>query len=451
MFRKNYSTFLWVIALFLSAGLSAFAQTAPVRGRVELKKADGTIEKVGKAVIDVYRTDTKGKLPSGKTDKNGTFGFAGLIAGQTFALVVSAPGVRPEIYPNVKAGMENIVITVYEGEGNRWTEDEVRKALAGSQSVAAAGSTQAQPQATEKPQTSEEQKKAEAEYQKQVADITAKNEKIKNTSAFIQKSLSEGNAAFKEKNYDLALSKFEEGINAEPDFAGSAPVLLNAKGAVLKDKGYASYVQGSKSADAALKASMFESAKKDWTAALISLDRGLAILKTATAADATEQKNYDINKMYLLNNLVEVHRLLSKSGIDRSKAVEAKAAYELYLATETDAALKSKAQLTLADIMRENGDFDSAVAAYRKALETSPDNPDVLAGLGLSLFALGASVQPENIAQEQEGLNYLQRFTEVAPENHPLKVSVKESVDYLKSKSLTPQKTPKSATGRKKP
>ncbi len=107
MFRKNYFTFLWVIVLFLSAGLSAFAQTAPVRGRVELKKADGTTEKVAKAVVDVYRTDTKGKLPSGKTEKDGTFGFAGLTLGQTYALAVSAPGIKPEIYPNVRAGRED--------------------------------------------------------------------------------------------------------------------------------------------------------------------------------------------------------------------------------------------------------------------------------------------------------------------------------------------------------
>jgi tetratricopeptide (TPR) repeat protein len=194
---------------------------------------------------------------------------------------------------------------------------------------------------------------------------------------------------------------------------------------------------------------MFESAKKDWTAALDSLAKGLTILKAGTAPDAAAQKNYDITKLNLLQNSIEAHRLLNKTGIDRTKSADAKVVYEQYFEVETDAALKSKAQLTLGDIMREAGDFDNAVLAYRKMLETSPDNPDALAGLGLSLFAAGAGAQPENIAQEQEGLNYLQRFTEVAPENHPLKTSVKESVDYLKSKALTPQKTNKTGTKRK--
>ncbi len=444
MFRKNYFTFLGVTFLFLAAALSAFAQTAPTRGRVELKKADGTTATIDKAVIDVYRTDTKGKLPSGKTEKNGNFNFAGLMLGQTFALAVSAPGIRPEIYPNVKAGMDNIVITVYEGDGKKYTEDEVRQALAAPK--ASSTGTAAPAQA---PQSTAEQKKAEAEYQKQVADVTAKNEKIKNNGALVQKAFGEANTAYKEKNYDLAISKYDEGINAEPNFAGSTPVLLNAKGAALKDRGYASYSQGAKSADAAAKASMLESAKKDWNASVDSLNKGLAILKTATSTDAAEQKGFATNRLYILNNLIEVHRLMNKSGVDRTKSADAKAAYEQYLTVETDPALKAKAQLTLGDILREAGDSENAILAYRKALETSPDNPDALAGLGLSLFNSG--VVGDNKVQKQEGLNYMQKFADTAPENHPLKASVRDAVEYLKTQDkLVPQKTGKTATTKKK-
>ena len=462
MFRKNYFTFLWVIVLFLASGLSAFAQTGPVSGRVELKKADGTTEKVAKAVIDVYRTDIKGKSPSNKTDKNGNFTFAGLVVGQTFVFVISAPGITPQIYPNVRAGMENLVITVYEGDGKRMTEEEARQALIAPAPVAVASgapqevqalnpSQTAQPSASPQkaPQTTAEQKKAEAEYQKQVADITAKNEKIKNSTAVIQKALDDGNKAYEDKNYDLAISKFDEGYKADPAFAGSAPVLLNSKGAALNNRAFASYTQGVKSTDAALKASMYESAKKDWIAALDSYDKGLAILKTATAPNAAEQKTYDATRKQLLDNSIEAHRLLSKSGIDRSKFAEAKIAYEQYLAVETDAARKSKAHLTLGDIMREGGDSENAIIVYRKILETSPDNSDALAGLGLSLFNSG--VVADNKQQKQEGLNYMQKFADSAPENHPLKVSVREAVEYLKTQEkLAPQKVTKSATTKKK-
>lgn len=447
MFRKNYFTFLAGVVLSLSAGLSAFAQVAPVRGRVEMKKADGTIEKVAKATVDVYRTDAKGKSPAAKTDKNGAFNFAGLMLGQTFALAVSAPGAKSTIYPNVKAGMENIVITVSEGDGKQWTEDEVRQALAAPSAPAATNGTAAAPEKA--PVTAAEQKKAEAEYQKQVVEVTAKNEKIKNATAIVQKSLNEGSKAFTDKNYDMAIGKFDEGIAAEPDFAGSTPVLLNAKGASLKERGFISYSEGSKSADAALKASKFEAAKKDWSAALDSFGKGLTILKTATAPDAAEKKNYDATKLYLLKNSIEVHRLMSRSGVDRTKAADAKAAYDEYLTVETDAALKAKAQLTLGDILREAGDSENAIIAYRKALETSPDNPDALAGLGLSLFNSG--VVADNKEQKQEGLNFMQKFADTAPETHPLKASVRDAVEYLKTQDkLTPQKTGKSTGAKKK-
>lgn len=443
MLRKNYFTFLLAVTLFLVSGVVAFAQTnAPVGGRVELKKPDGTTEPVAGALVEVFRTDIKAKFPAAKTDKKGNFAFAGLPLGADFAISISAPNIKPEIYPNIKAGAQNIVIPVSEGDGKRWTEEEVRQALT---NPTASGSTTA---VTTTAKLTDEQKKAKEEYDKKVADITAKNERIKNATAIIEKSVKEGDAAYKEKNYDLALTRFDEGINADPNFAGSAPVLLNYKGVTLKDRGYASYAQGAKSTDAVQKKQMFESAKQDWTTAIDSFSNGLKILKGATAADAESQKNYDASKFNILSNLIEVHRLMSKSGVDTSKSAEAKAAYDEYLAIETDAAKKAKAQTTLGDILREGNDSDNAIIAYKAALVTSPDNPDALAGLGLSLF--NAGVVSDNTPQKQEGLNYMQRFAEVAPDNHPLKSSVRDAVEYLKTQDkLTPEKTTKTSTKKK--
>lgn len=432
MFRKNYFTFLLTVGLFLVGGVVAFAQNAPVGGRIELKKADGTTEPVAGAIVEVFRTDIKAKFPAAKSDKKGNFAFAGLPLGATFVFSISAPNIRPELYPNMKAGAQNVVITVSEGDGKRWTEEEVRQALANPTKTGATTETA-------KAETTAEQKKAKEEFDKKVAEVTAKNERIKNATAIIQKSLEEGKAAFDAKNYDLALTKFDEGINADPDFAGSTPVLLNFKGVVLKDRGYSSYAQGAKSTDAAQKKQMLESAKKDWTAAVETYNSGLKILKGATAADAAEQKNYDASKFNILSNLIEVHRLLSKSGIDTSKSAEAKTAFDEYLAIETDAAKKAKAQINLGDVLREGNDSDNAIIAYKSALVTSPDNPDALAGLGLSLF--NAGVISDNTPQKQEGLNYMQRFAEVAPDNHPLKASVKDAVEYLKTQDkLAPEK-----------
>ncbi|RMG02125.1 MAG: hypothetical protein D6735_10740, partial [Acidobacteria bacterium] len=208
------------------ASVVIFAQTFPVRGRVMLKKADGTTVPVADALVEPYRTDiSKGKLPSAKTDKKGYFSFAGLPLGQTFALVVSAPGIKPEIYPNVRAGMEDITITVFEGDGKRLTEEEVRQSL-----------QRALPPTPTQPGLTEEQKKQLAEEEKKRQEIEAKNKKIEETNAIIRKALQEGIDALNAKNYDLAITKFDEGINADPEYAGSAPVLLNNKAVALNNR-----------------------------------------------------------------------------------------------------------------------------------------------------------------------------------------------------------------------
>jgi tetratricopeptide (TPR) repeat protein len=450
MLRKNYFTFLSVLVLFLTTAFSAFAQTGPVSGKVELKKADGTTAKVAGAVIDVYRTDIKGKSPSGKTDKNGNFTFAGLILGQTFAFSVSAPGIKPEIYPNVRAGMENMVITVFEGDGKKYTEDEVRQALAAPATTAATSDGTQKTETPQKPQTTAEQKKAKEDYDKQVADITAKNAKNESTNVLIKRVLDEGNQAYEANNYDLAITKYDEGYKASPDFLGSAPTLLNNKTLALVARAKILHNENIKVTDQTQKQANKAKIRKDLADAVDASNSALLLMKnTAGSPEVSAQRIAETKLQTLRGAESALQAMVGTEQVDGEKTDLARTLTQEYMSVETDAAKKVKSQTVLGGVYRVAGDFSNAVVEYKKALELAPDDADALAGVGLSLFALGAGAQPENTAQEQEGLNYLQRFTEVAPENHPLKASVKESVDYLKSKALTPQKTPKSAPKKK--
>ena len=128
MFRKNYFTFLLAIALFSIVNITAYAQAGLARGRVDLKKADGTVTPLEGVTIDVYRTDVKGKLPSAETNKKGEFTILGLVPGGRYALSVSAPNVRADVFPEIKAGDEKVMITVIEGDGKisvyrNWFQD----------------------------------------------------------------------------------------------------------------------------------------------------------------------------------------------------------------------------------------------------------------------------------------------------------------------------------------
>lgn len=441
MFRKNYYTFLLATALFLTGGLAVFAQTAPVRGKVELVKADGKKEPVVGATVEPFRTDAKGKSPSAKTNKKGEFSFAGLQLGQMFVLSISAPNIKPMIQPGIKAGMENIVVTVEEGDGKRWTEDEVRQALSASptKTSTTASANTASATGAQKAELSADQKKAQAEYEAKVKEVTARNENIKQRTAIVESSLKAGNEAFNSKNYDIAITKYSEGIEADPNFVGSTPILLNNKGAALKVRATEAYNQAVKSADPQTKTAAMVKVKQDLQDAVTSYTNSWTILKAAQPADISNQANYEATKLQALTGLTDAHRLLVLTKSDASKSAEAKTAFADYLTIETDAAKKAKAQIVLGDIMREAGESASAIEAYRAALTTSPDNADAMAGLGLSLFNSG--VVSDDKAQMQEGLNFMEKFAQAAPETHPLKSSVKDAVTYLKTEQkLTPQK-----------
>jgi tetratricopeptide (TPR) repeat protein len=98
-----------------------------------------------------------------------------------------------------------------------------------------------------------------------------------------------------------------------------------------------------------------------------------------------------------------------------------------------------KNQVLIADGLRSAGNSSQAIPIYRKVLESDPNHVEALGGLGLSLLNEG-EIQGK-IELSQEGLNLMQKFTELAPDTHPLKGDIKAAVVYLKDeKKLVPQK-----------
>ena len=439
MFRKNYFIFLLTAALFTMSGLAVFAQTAPVRGKIELRKTDGTTVPVADAVVEPFRTDAKGKSPSAKTNKKGEFSFAGLQFGQIFALSVSAPNIKPTLLPNVKAGMENLVLTVEEGDGKRWTEAEVRQALSTNSSTAATSSSSANQ--NQKAELTAEEKKAQAEQEAKIKEVSAKNETITKSNATIDQSLAEGNKAYDAKNYDLAIAKFDEGINAAPDFAGSAPVLLNNKALALRMRAIDTYNQNVKSTDVTAKVQAMNKVKKDFADAADAYNRSWTVIKNAPAEDVKDAKNHEANKINTLRGAKEVFRLMAATEqVDTAKTEVARTLLPEYMTVETDQAKKGEAQLILGDVFRVAGDSDNAIVEYKKLLEMSADNPDALAGVGFSLVNLGYINNDKT--KMQEGANYLQRFASAAPDSHKYKADAVGLIETLKKEqNVTPQKT----------
>ncbi len=453
MFRKNYFTFLLTLALFAAGSFAAVAQNAPVSGRIEMQKADGTSEPVAGAVVEVFRTDQKGKFPSDKTNKKGEFAFAGLPLGATFVFSVSGAAIAPKMVPNIKAGNDKILITVSAGDGKKLTEEEVRQALANSTPGAAATATAKEPTA--------DQKKQQAEYEKNVADVTEKNKRAENVNAVVSKAVAEGSKAYQDANYDVAIAKFDEGIAADPEFVGSAPILLNNKALSLKNRAVINYNKAIvNKTDAAAKASVLASAKQDFTDAVIATDRALEILKNSKAPSPELQKSYDSAKLNSLTVRKEIFGLILQTGIDKTRGEDAVVAYEEYIASESDAAKKSASRLGLAEAYQQAGQYEKSIGEYEKVLTDDAENMDALVGAGLVLVNMGYISGEENKekgkAQFQQAINYLQKFVDLSktPKNQDISSVKKYKDDALaiidtlkKEQSVAPQKT----SGKKKP
>ncbi|MGI8470270.1 MAG: hypothetical protein ACR2N3_17660 [Pyrinomonadaceae bacterium] len=425
MFRKNYLMFLATAALFLLSSTIIFAQGLPIKGKIQIKKADGSVAPMEGATIDIYRTDAAtGKLAAVKTDAQGMFISEGVPASQTFAIVISAPTIKPELRINAKGG-QTVSIDVTPGDGGVPSEEEVRDAVA----VSAVDPNSA------------EGKKALAEREKKLAEFNAKNEKAQASNAVLNRTLKEGNDAFAAQNYDVAIAKFDEGYNAAPDYLGSAPVMLDNKGKALWLRGYSNYKKAT--TDTANKASLMESAKKDFTDAIAAYQQTLSLVSKAPATDTNAQKNKAIAQA----GIVESYRLMVGTRADQTKTKELAAAANEYAAVETDAAARAKTMVMVADTLRLAGNSADAVPIYRKVLETDPNNANAMGGLGLSLFDVGAGSNPPDKAQMQEGLNLMEKFAQTSPpatatkDELQMREDVKGAVDYLKNtEKLTPQK-----------
>ncbi len=438
MFRKSLFHSAVVMAAVLAGTIGIYAQSAPVSGTVELQKADGTREPVAGALVEALRTDIKASSPPAKTNSKGQFSFAGLQLGWTFILSISGPGIAPTYIPNIRAGQEKILITVQPGDGTRMPEDDVRKAA-----------TAAKKTGGETPQNNDEAKKAQAEYEAKKKEIEDKNKKAEQTNAIVSASLKLGNEAFAAKNYDLAISKYDEGIAADPDFVGSAPIFHNNRATALMSRAIETYNKSVKLTDISEKVAGMTSAKKDLADSAEGFLRSYNVLKSAPAADITDRANYESTKYNALKGSVETFKIAVRTEqVDTATIEAAKLLIPEYLAVEQDGTKKAAANLAFADLYRVVGDSENAIAAYKKILETSPEDVDALAGAGLSLVNLG--YMNTDKAKLQEGANYLQKFASVAPDTHKYKADAVALIDTLKKEqNVTPQKV--NTPAKKKP
>ena len=418
---KHLFVSISAIAILFVGGLTAWAQTAPLRGNVTLTK-DGQITPVAGAAVDVYRTDIKGEFHT-KTEKNGDFVFAGLPLQGTYLVTISAPGAQP----NARGGVrvinldKPIEFALGPGDGKRLTMDEA-KAVAGGGSASTGGSSGGGKISPEE----EARRKAENER------IANENKKNENINKVVGEAFTAGNAALTAKNYDEAIKQYDVGLAADAD----QPALLTNKTLALKARGVDRYNAAIQSKDESTRNAGLESAKSDFKAAAEASNKAAELLKKVPAAtDPQEQKQQALNKYAALSARAEAMRLFVTKA-DASQADAALGAFQDYIAVETDAAKKSKAQLDMAQMLLDAGSGDKAFVEFQRILGERPDDPDANLGAGLALFSTGDK------AKYQEAANYLQHFVDKAPDAHKFKNDAKAILAELKNtENVVPEKT----------
>lgn len=444
------------LGVLTCGALTASAQTGQLRGHVILKQADGTTAKAVDAVVEVFRVDLPGKYPT-KTNKNGEFVFAGLPYIGTYIIAVSMPNASPTYQPNVKAGREvDYEIILSPGDGRRLTLEDIKKnqaATGGSTTNSGGGESAAD--------------KANREaLEKKNAEILASNKKAEESNKIVGETFKAGNTALMAGNeadkadkkeeaiklYGDALQQYDTGLAADPE----QPALLTNKAAALKARGVDKYNIAVLSKDDAAKSSGIESAKADFKSSAEAANKAFDLLKKeAPAADPVEQKRQASNKYAALVVRAEAMRLFVTKA-DPTQADAGAAAFQDYMAVETDPAKKARAQLDLAQMLFDVNAYDKAKAEYEKILAEKPDDPDALANMGLILFNYGAAKEQEGKKDEakamyQQAANYLGQFVEKAPDTHKFKADAKAVLAELKNQQNVQAEKPSTRPPRKRP
>ena len=431
--RRSYLfTSTIAIAVLIFSAIAAAGQTGQLRGHVLFKQADGTTVKAAGAQVDVYRIDLPGGYPT-KANKNGEFVYAGLPFVGTYIIAVSMPNAAPTYQGGVKVGRDiDYEIVLSPGDGRRLTADDVKKVAAGN-----TGNSAATPRGSE----SAADKAKREELIAKNKEIEEKNTKVESINKIVGDSFKAGNAALSAKNYDEAIKQYDIGLAADAEQSS----LLANKSAALRARGVDRFNAAIQTKDDAAKTSGLESAKADFKAAAEAATKAAELVKNEPAkTDPNEQKQQATNKYYALAARAEAMRLFV-SKADPSQADAGIAAFQDYIAIETDSAKKARAQLDLAQMLLDAGAGDKAFAEYKKILATNPDDPDANLGAGLALYSTGDK------AKFQEAANYLQHFVDKAPDTHKFKNDAKALLTELKNtENVVPERTA-SPSRRKRP
>lgn len=425
MFRISLSKALGLAIAIIVLSAVVPAQSGQVEGTVKMNAEGGAKKLVPGALVDIYRTDIKGHW-SIKTDKNGHYVLLGLPLQGTFLFIASGPGIQPTWVSNVRITQSPVMDIVAEsGDGSTMTLEQVQQAMAQQK---AGGGGQPAPKAI----SAADKSKMEAS-QKEQDSKRKEAEAVQGSFDQARTHYNSGVELMNAKNYENALSEFEQASTVDASKHAAMKMLAYKAGASLAEAHYQ------------LGVDQFN--KKQRPEAKIHFEAAVASVKKAIAAASTDtaENNPSVNA-----DLVIYYNILAKNV---SLLVQYYGAADLIddtvkqleKAQALDAPNANKWEVAKADMFRSAGRTDEAVAVYKKVLAADPSNADALYGLGLTLIASSER------AQIQEGANVLAEFLAKAPATDRRVPDVKSSLEELKNGLKIEAEKPAAPSKRKRP
>ncbi len=406
----------FVVAVLLTAfsALGAFAQVGRMEGEV---KKRGTNEPIPNADVQIQRNDIKWSANL-KTDKKGKFIHAGIQYGGTYVIIVGADGFAPAFYNGMKPDQTVPPIELDAGDGKRLTFDEVKAAMGKGPGSAAPGAGAGGNKAA----ATGPSKKEIEEYAKKVEEVKKKNENIEGANKAMNAALEAGKAAFNGKDYNTAIGEFDKGLALDAE----QNVFWYFKGLSLYNRGVTKLNESLK--DPALR----DPAKADFTDAVTNASKAIALLDASAAAggagvaDPSKAAQNKSNKAAYIKVRADAASLLGRRFSDAAMAESANKDY-IAVAELTDDPVQKKKQLfNGAETLRDAGNVDAAVIAYKAIIDLDPSYADAYYGMGLAYFG--------NEKTFQDGANYLQFFIEKAPAGDARVAEAKGVIDAMKIK-----------------
>lgn len=403
------------------AASTVSAQVVQATGRVMLRQADGTEAPLQGATVTFYRTDIRGRYET-RTSRDGRYVYAAIPFGGTFTIVVSGPGARPTYSAGIRVNQQpENNFTLEPGDGSTVTLEQVQAAAAASGGANAGGGGG--------------DSAAARRAREEEARIAAANEEARRnaaaTTAQLNEVLRNANTAIEARNYDQAITLYDQGIQAAPD----EPVFHRNRAIALQSRGVQRYNAASSNTNPAERTAARTPALEDLRASVESSERAVTLYRASTASrgagtpagGAAQPAQNDM--LGYLSIRADGYRIALQTGAQVSPDAAATAIQE-YVAAETDPVKRDRAQIGLGSALLQSGKTEEAITLLRGIVSANANNADAIYYLGIALVS--------DETKQAEARTVFQQFLSRAPANDARRAEVEALIESIQPARPTP-------------